>query len=199
MFSNNPTIANEPNIPLNSKSLTSNLFTPQRGDFIVYNFNDKYLGNHKRMHRLIGNELDTVEIRLGVVFVNGKNFDENLNLSYYYETSKENYVKIQKLDFNIENLFIERIDSSNIKFLMDKNNAAFLPFKSKKLVENKNSIDIIIQSKYHKPWNKDNFGPIVVPKNKVFVLGDNRDFTLDSRIEGFINKNDIKGKLIKVF
>ena len=27
VFSNNPTIANEPNIPLNSKTLTSNLIT----------------------------------------------------------------------------------------------------------------------------------------------------------------------------
>ena len=46
---------------------------------------------------------------------------------------------------------------------------------------------------------RDDFGPYVVPRGKLFTMGDNRDESNDSRFFGFVDVKDIEGKAFLLY
>ncbi len=57
--------------------------------------------------------------------------------------------------------------------------------------------DLVVYSREAQP--RDYFGPITVPQDSYFVMGDNRDHSMDSRYWGFVKLNKIKGKAFLIY
>jgi len=57
-----------------------------------------------------------------------------------------------------------------------------------------NSVDLPIMYR-----NRDNLGPVVVPEDSYFVMGDNRDHSYDSRFWGPLERGYIKGKALFLY
>jgi len=183
--------SNEPTYHIGDVFFTSRLKAPKRLDFISFYYNDP---NHKwsgiRVYRLLGITGDKVEIRNGTVYVNDSNMDAHLHLKHLYFVSKN---KANNID--MPNVDIVNSNDSTIMFFMNDSDAVkapaisrYLPLKYK---------DEYIMAMYHKDWTADNFGPVTVPANSYFLLGDNRNNALDSRYIGFVSKDDFVGTVLR--
>jgi len=51
-----------------------------------------------------------------------------------------------------------------------------------------------------KPWDlRETFGPVTVPPNQLFMMGDNRDNSQDSRFWGFLPLSYVKGRAVVIY
>jgi len=46
---------------------------------------------------------------------------------------------------------------------------------------------------------RDNFAPVAVPEELYFVIGDNRDRSLDSRFFGYVRRSKVMGKIVLIY
>jgi len=71
-------------------------------------------------------------------------------------------------------------------------NAVYSPLYSEQLPEKTHAIQIEGYSEL------TTFGPVTVPKNMLLVLGDNRNNSSDSRVYGFIPRDEVIGQATRV-
>lgn len=206
-----PVMSNEPTIKKGEMVYVSNLKTPRRYNFITYKsrFIDSVTSiympepakENTYLHRLCGEPGDVLEMKNGVLFVNNKNFDESLDLKKQYKIKKEDLGLIEEAGIpeeDFSNEFSVEGDSAIVNFdnTLYKKYAAQIKLTPYFINDTSSTAGCFKWMASTASWTADNFGPLKIPANCYFVLGDNRHFAQDSRYTGFVTKENIKGVVL---
>ncbi|MCU0645381.1 MAG: signal peptidase I [bacterium] len=136
------------------------LTQPKRGDIIIFKYpKDDKLNYVKRCVALSG---QTVELRNGDVYIDGKPEGEKIFIKRDYDPSEGFYCNYYQITL-----------ATGKKYTIRQYESRFM--------------------------GDGNFGPIRVPENHYFMMGDNRDNSEDSRVWGCLPKENIVGKPLIIY
>ena len=147
--------------------------TPERGDVIVFQWPRDRTKNFVK--RIVGMPGDTLEMRSGRLFRNGILQDE----PYARHTSPGVDVSDEEFEWQLA-------------YLLGANDPVQTPPRSPLSVGR-----LEASASYHPTRN--NWGPLVVSEGNYFVLGDNRDNSLDSRYWGLVADSLVRGQPLVVY
>ncbi len=171
----------------------SNLIRAKRFDLVCYNAVQPPYGRGIFVSRICGMEGDWVEIKNGTLYINKRNADHNLPLALPYHIPYADYLSLQesKEIEHREPWEYEEITEDTIATYVDVRRLRNRLIHWQRVILPREQMNDEINMKFQKKWNQDHFGPIQVPPEHCFVLGDNRLYAMDSRYTGFIHKKDI--------
>lgn len=146
---------------------------PRRGDVIVFQWPVDHTKNFVK--RIVGMPGDTLEMRQGTLVRNGKVLRED----YVLHTSPGSDVSDDEFNWQLA-------------YLLGAQHPVKDPPRSPIAVQT-----LEASPGYHP--SRNNWGPLVVPGGNYFVLGDNRDNSLDSRYWGFVADSLVRGQPLVVY
>ena len=118
-------------------------------------------------------------------------------LTYRYQAPKRGDIVIFKYPEDETKQFLKRIIGMPGETIQIKNKTVYVNEKAVDDMAYTIRLDPGIIDGSKNP--RDNFGPTVVPPQSYFVLGDNRDQSLDSRFFGSVEREKITGKVNVIY
>jgi len=143
-------------------------------------------------HILVSKFAYGVHIPNVIPFLNIKLFDD---IVLFQKTPKREDIIVFKYPKNENRDFIKRVIGIPGDLLEVRQQKVFI---NGKLINEKYARHTDISQKI-RLVPRDDFGPIVVPPGHLFMMGDNRENSQDSRFGGFLEINKIKGKALVIY
>jgi signal peptidase I len=194
-----PTPSSKPAMQIGDHIWVSSLVKPKRYDFIVYKHFDSMTQKKEfRVFRLCGIPGDTVEIRNGDLYLNNRNTSGLFDLCLAYNIAGNDGMKVNEL-LKLEEGDFTFFNESKSEVILSKDQVdevKKLHIALERRIVPKEETNEYISRLYGKSWNIDHFGPIVIPRDRYFVLGDNRHRAQDSRYDGLVPISDFYGTVI---
>ncbi|WP_295164528.1 signal peptidase I [uncultured Buchnera sp.] len=179
--------------PITNKTLIR-INSPQRGDIVVFKHPKNNIDYIKRIIGLPGDkiqyDINKKKLKVCINYINQKNCKNKLFIKYS-KTELSNFFQKIYL-FNENKPEEERIY-----------NSIYFKKVEEQINDLKHNILILdgIKSKKNDYYHQPDMPKLIwiVPKNKYFMMGDNRDNSLDSRYWGFVPEENLLGKAIKIW
>ncbi len=192
-FHHVPTPGCAPAVPRGAYIIASAWKEPGPFDLVCYR-QERTGGKEVWVQRICGMPGDTVEMRAGVLHVNGIDADRGLRLQHRYHINQRQERQLLKRGV---------IAPDDVEPLSSYAMVAHVP-------DDAASEQLLSRAPY--PWNwkhptafhqtdwgEDELPPVVVPADSWFMLGDNRHMSVDSRYIGFVPRSSFAGTVLKVF
>ncbi len=110
-----------------------------------------------------------------------------------FRSPKEPSVDLVKRCVGLPNDVIEVVDKQLLINGVEFEDQAFAQHQDSKTYPNELSV------RERELRLRDNFGPVTVPEDHYFFLGDNRDYSYDSRYWGAVPRHYIKGRALMIY
>jgi signal peptidase I len=204
-----PTQSMSPSIEPGDYFISSNLVKPKRYDIVVYKrITDEFDGvehpgqTAKFTFRLIAMGGEMLQLKNGLAYINGKLVDDSTRLKFQYIFSAKEAGKIAEMLYPGKPDFVQNewspVNDSVVAsftyqqcFIAKKITAVRQFFYSSSETET-----ALYQNNASRNWDINNYGPVVIPPNQYFVLGDNRSGARDSRFVGPVPEENILGVVL---
>ena len=127
-----------------------------------------------------------------IPFLNIKLFDD---IVLFQKVPKHNDIIVFRYPKNESRDFIKRVIGLPGDVLELRQQKVYI---NEKLIEEEHAQHTDFPQK-ERLVPRDDFGPILVPPEHLFMMGDNRENSQDSRFWGFLDINKVKGKALVIY